>query len=157
VWGAALDAEIGTRAEGAKPVLLREMAAPFSPDTFYRRSALWAMARAGIDERMAQAYVSPDSAPVRLDAAALGRRTRVRIAGVIGADAPADGGPPQADGQPAPVVSVGRVAYDAHRRRALVNVWWTCGSLCGHGSLMLLEKDAGGQWRQAAVVMSFRS
>jgi hypothetical protein len=125
VWDTALDAEIGTTAQGARPVLLREIAGPFPPDTFYRRSVLWAIARAGIDERMAQAYVSPDSAPLRLDAAALGRRTHVRIAGVIGADAPADGGPPQADGQPAPVVS------DCHK--IIISFTFACVYIVTHG------------------------
>lgn len=158
VWGAALDLEVDGRREAEWPVLLADVATPNRDDDgFARRGVRRFAGRYPIDDAMIEAFYSPDSAGVRVSPAALGRHTRVRIAGVRAAGADPLARPQRPDGNPVPAVGVSRVAYDAARRHALVSVFWSCGSLCGHGTLQLMEKDAGGRWRRVAIIAAMRS
>jgi len=47
--------------------------------------------------------------------------------------------------------------YTAGARRAVVHLSWTCGGLCGHGKLLLLEQDTEGRWRVSASAVTWIS
>lgn len=159
VWGAALDLEVDGTREAGWPVLLVDVARPYAgePNGFTERGMRRFAPRYPIDDAMIAAFLAADSTPVRVSPAVLGRHTGVTIAGVRRENAAPLAWPKQADGNPVPVVSMSRVAYDASRRHALVSVFWGCGSRCGHGTLQLMEKDAGGRWRRVVSIAGMRS
>lgn len=45
------------------------------------------------------------------------------------------------------IMTFSRVGFNAARTQAVVNVSYSCGGLCGKGTIVLLYRDATGRWR----------
>lgn len=151
VWGAVLDLEVVNTREAGVPVLLYGLTVPHRNDTLTLRFLRPAQRRYGLDGMIA-ALASADSTPVRIDAHALQRHTRVPIQGVLDELPDPWSGPKRATGEPIRIVTFSPVVFDASRRRALVTVFRSCGARCGSGAQRLMQKDASGVWRQEAVL-----
>ena len=148
VWGAALDREyLNDRTYGHFEMVVDTLARPLRDDAMGLRSHRLFIEARHYPPDLLDAFNPPDSAAVRVDVTAVDRAAALRLA-----PQPAD---PRAAAEVrrrfeqqkgVAWVSLSRVGFSRDRRMAIVSVFLTCGTLCGHGGVLVLRRGDDGRW-----------
>lgn len=142
VWSAAVDAQFGAL---PRRLVLHEETFDFVTADYPGPQRLRQLS--GVPRALARDYLARNAHPARVAAG----RLHPSSVGIL----PDPGGAP--DTVPAPGsdgrLTLSRVGFDRGGRRALVTVTFTCGSLCGEGAMLVMERDVHGRWRETASVM----
>jgi hypothetical protein len=146
VWGAALDALAG--GSRGVPVIVGARAAALRLNVHERREMEAYGGAVGVRPALAAALAAGDTAPAAVDPVALGRHTRVRVARTPGEVRRLEEEMRRARRIVAARVTLSRVVFDPEHTQAVVHATWACGAMCGHGELMVLERDTRGRWRR---------
>jgi hypothetical protein len=147
IWAAALKHLVGPGTGGIQ-LVVDSLAGPIAGTA---EGVLERTAALGIPREMAVAATSRDSVLVPIPLEYLRAATRLPI--VISSEerralAQAVGVVLTHPSRQRPALAhLSRVTFDAARLRAIVDVAYICGGLCGHEAIVLLKRDPDGHWR----------
>jgi hypothetical protein len=146
VWGAVLDAEVGSR-QSELDVIVDTLASPMPADARRYDELRNAGYLYGFNQETVQALESADSASLPISMPYLWVSTGAPI--IVSpvqrrvAEARANGSLELRLVR----IRVSRVAFTPNRETALVEVGYFCGALCGHQQIDVLRRDRSGRWR----------